>query len=290
MEVGARTVDPSNEPGILGVMNAVMCAAFDVPSFAEQVGWFAASQPDGLAVVEIDGAVVGTGAAIAYDDAGFGWIGLIGTRPDMGRRGIGTIVTDHLVEVLSSHGCASVLDASAKGRPVYERLGFVDHGPTQVMMRRAAPITPAPIAPAPIVTTTTAQVIAVAPADLADLIAYDAASFGARRDRIVPRVVTAHDTVVARRDGAVVGYAVRRPSILGPVVADDDEVLLALLHAVLDARTDVRIDVPWESRHVGTLVAAGFETVRELRNMRLGIGSLPGKRDRIAGQLTLGFG
>jgi GNAT superfamily N-acetyltransferase len=283
VEPTARTVDPSTEPAILGLIDDVVRVAFDVPSFAEQLGWYAATQPDGLAVVELDGDVVGAGGAVAYHDAGFGWIGLIGTRPDAGRRGIGTLVTAHLVEVLSAHGCASVLDASAAGRPVYERLGFDDHGRTQVMVRRAAP---APsLAP---ITSTLASV--VTSEELSDLVGYDAVSFGGRRDRLVPLVAATHETVVARREGAIVGYAVRRPGYLGPVIADDDEALDALLGAVLDPRIDVRIDVPWESMHHDALRRAGFETVRDLRNMRLGIATLPGRRDRIAGQLSLGFG
>ena len=52
-------------------------------SFGTSIERFTAAQPDGLAVVEIDGVVVGTGCCIAYEQGRFGWIGLVrdGTWP-----------------------------------------------------------------------------------------------------------------------------------------------------------------------------------------------------------------
>ena len=43
------------------------------------------------------------------------------------------MITELLSDVLAGHGCASVLDASLAGGPVYERMGFADHGLTTVM-------------------------------------------------------------------------------------------------------------------------------------------------------------
>ena len=77
--------------------------------------------------------VVGTGCCIAYPDAGFGWIGLVATLPAFQRRGIATAITEFLGRTLAAYGCASVLDASLAGGPVYERMGFADCGVTRVL-------------------------------------------------------------------------------------------------------------------------------------------------------------
>src|SRR4051794_27243830 len=114
-------------------MDVVMQQAYGASSFADSIQRFVATQPDGLVVVEERGKVVGTGCCIAYEEGGFGWIGLVATAPRHQRRGIATIVTERLSAILADHGCASVLDASAAGAPVYERMGFIDHGLTTVM-------------------------------------------------------------------------------------------------------------------------------------------------------------
>ena len=72
-----------------------MQQAYGVSSFRTSIDRFAAVQPDGLVVVEDDGAVVGTGCCVAYPDGGFGWIGLVATAPAFQRRGIATV--DHRV-------------------------------------------------------------------------------------------------------------------------------------------------------------------------------------------------
>ena len=45
-----------------------------------------------------------------------------------------------------------------------------------------------------------------------------------------------------------------------------------------------------ESRHAATLRRLGFEVRRELRHMRRGIEVLPGRRESIAAQISLGEG
>ncbi|MGZ7087259.1 MAG: GNAT family N-acetyltransferase, partial [Ilumatobacteraceae bacterium] len=129
-----RRVDPSSEPATLDAMDDVMQRAYGVSSFRTSINRFVAAQPDGLAVVEHDGSVVGTGCCVAYPDGGFGWIGLVATMPGFERRGIATSITAFLDGVLTGHGCAPVLDASAAGGPVYERMGFADHGLTRVLV------------------------------------------------------------------------------------------------------------------------------------------------------------
>jgi ribosomal protein S18 acetylase RimI-like enzyme len=276
-------VDPVAESSTLDAMDVVMQQAYGVSSFRLSIDRFAAVQPDGLAVVEDGGEVVGAGCCVAYPQGNFGWIGLVATAPSFQRRGIGTAVTEHLAAVLAEHGCASVLDASAAGGPVYERMGFVDHGPTRVMEFAGGDVTGDNDGCEPL----TAD-------ELDEIARFDAPRFGASRRAELAIVVEQHPgrALVLRRRGKVAGYLVAQERTLGPVVADTSETVMSLIWAALRIvwSTTPRINLPPESGHVATLQRLGFEERRQLRHMRRGIGSLPGRRESIAAQVSLGEG
>jgi len=261
-------------------MDAVMQQAYGVSSFRTSIDRFVASQPDGLAVIEEDGQVVGTGCCTAYVGGGFGWIGLVATAPSHQRRGIATVVTEHLAGVLAGHGCASVLDASAAGAPMYERMGFADHGLTTVMgLERAE----------------RQGSSAVAHLDsLDEVVHFDAERFGASRPQLLAALVAQNPgrVLIQRRGSDLVGYLVAQDRTLGPIVADDADALRELVAAALNLPwVDLpRVSVPPESEHLETLRTLGFETRRELRHMRRGIDTLPGKRSKIAAEASLGEG
>jgi hypothetical protein len=283
--VTPRRVDPSTEPATLEAMDVVMQHAYGVASFRSSIDRFVAAQPDGLAVVEEGGAVVGTGCCVAYSSGGFGWIGLVATEPAHERRGIATVITEHLADVLAGHGCASVLDASLKGGPVYERMGFADHGLTAVMSTGDTGI----ICPAGV-----ESCASLSSSDAGDIVAYDADRFGATRQALLAKLFEQHPhrTLLLRRRGRVAGYLVAQEGTLAPVIADDDDALAALIGAVADWEWPMppRINLPPESRHRDALAALGFEHRRDLRHMHRGIGALPGRRDCIAGMVSLGEG
>jgi len=264
-------------------MDVVMQRAYGVLTFRASIDRFAAVQPDGLAVVEADGSVVGTGCCIAYPDGQFGWIGLVATLPEHQRRGIATAITDFVSEVLTGHGVASVLDASAAGAPVYERMGFADHGSTLVMSDTVEQVADG-----------TSACATVTVDDLDEIVAFDTARFGAARRALLAMLLDQHPGrgLVLRRDGHIAGYLVAQESTLGPVVADDGLALAELVGAVRRLPWDFppRLNVPPESEHVATLLGLGFEIRRELRHMRRGIDTLPGRRGAIAGQVSLGEG
>lgn len=263
-----------------------MCRAYGAASFRTSIDRFVAVQPDGLVVIEIDGQVVGTGCCIAYRDAGFGWIGLVATEPSFERRGIATAITEALSHILARHGCASVLDASLKGGPVYERMGFVDHGLTTVMSPSDDGLR--------VDRSAAAACASIAAADLDSVATYDAACFGADRRSLLATLIAQHPGrgFVLRRAGAITGYAVGQDATLAPVVADDADTLAALIAAcaALPWQLPPRINPPPESGHLDTLQRLGFERRRELRHMHRGIGALPGRRSCLAGMVSLGEG
>ena len=181
------------------------------------------------------------------------------------------------------HDCAAVLDASAAGGPVYERMGFVDHGPTKVMSPGPEPAVPGSNDCDPMTV-----------ADFDEIVEFDAVRFGSPRPALLAKVIEQHSgrALVLRREDRVAGYLVAQDATLGPVVADDSDSLSALITASLrlDWVSPPRVNVPPESAHVETLLGLGFEVRRELRHMRRGVGRLPGRRDCIAGQISLGEG
>ena len=261
-----------------------MRRAYGATSFRTSLDRFVAVQPDGLVVIEFDGQVVGTGCCIAYRDAGFGWIGLVATEPAFERRGIGTAITAALSEILAQHGCASVLDASLKGGPVYERMGFVDHGVTAVMSPGERGLVAA--------SSTACEPIGAD--DVEAIAVYDAARFGADRRQLLGALFAqCPDRAVVVRNGPMItGYAVAQDATLAPVVADDADALEALIAgcAAMPWQVPPRINPPPESSHIEALQRLGFERRRELRHMHRGIGALPGQRSCLAGMVSLGEG
>ena len=179
-----------------------------------------------------------------------------------------------------------MLDASAAGGPVYERMGFADHGLTTVMGYAGdGDAMPADVE----------ECVPLTPRRSRRGRRFDAPRFGANRAAAAGQGASSSipaERVVLRRRGKVAGYLVAQESTLAPVVADTSESLTSLIAAALrlDWATPPRINVPPESGHLATSQRLGFEERRELRHMRRGIEVLPGRRESIAAQVSLGEG
>jgi len=267
-------------------LDGVMQRAYGTSSFRRQLEWYAAAQPDGFVVAEEGGTIVGTGCAIAYPAARYGWIGLVATDPVHERRGVGRLVTERVAEVLAAHGCASVLDASVAGGPLYARMGFVDHGVTRVFTATG----PVRAGRAAVQLLDSNDV-----ATVADVVRFDAEAFGADRRRLLGVVLGQNRdraAVVRNDDGVITGYVVAQEAVIGPLVATDEGSVTALASFALGLPWDLppRISTPPESSHRNALEALGFEQIRDLRHMRRGIDALPGNPARIAGRVSLGVG
>lgn len=79
--------------------------------------------PDGCYVAEVDGTPAGTAAAIALGEVA--WIAMVLVAAPRRGQGIGTELVRRALADLDRRGMASVrLDATALGRPIYEKLGF----------------------------------------------------------------------------------------------------------------------------------------------------------------------
>ena len=100
--------------------------------------WAVDFPPSHLFVAEDDGRIVATGIATA--NGSVGWVGTIFVALDRRREGLGELLTQTVVDDLEERGCRTlVLIASDMGRPLYERLGFEDHGPNRRFTSQGLP-------------------------------------------------------------------------------------------------------------------------------------------------------
>ena len=140
---------------------------------AKVVG-FARARLDGEVVVaEADGELVGVAAGAVF--GGTGWVGGVAVVPAHRRIGLGGALTQAIVESLEASGVATVLlHATALGRPVYERLGFVPETPYRTLSGPTLPRGPRE-----------APVRAGRAADLEAVLALDLAATGEDRRRLL---------------------------------------------------------------------------------------------------------
>ena len=231
---------------------------------------FARARLDGEVVVaEAGGELVGVAAGAVFGrtrgTGGTGWVGGVAVVPAHRRAGLGGALTVAIVEFLEGRGVATVLlHATALGRPVYERLGFVPEtayvtlsGPT---LARAS---------------SGAMVRAGRAADLEAVLALDREATGEDRRRLLAALWPTGG-LVAAVDGHPLGYHLASPwRPGGATIAADSGTGLALLDAVRVAPGDeVAISVPAaNAAAVGWLESAGFKeryrTIRMYRGPRV---------------------
>jgi len=107
----------------------------DVPfgmRLKDQAGWnqteadwrrFLSLQPDGCFVAEMAGQPAGTVTTSVFDSVA--WIAMVLVDKASRGKGIGTRLVEYALEHLDARGVRSIrLDATALGRPIYEKLGF----------------------------------------------------------------------------------------------------------------------------------------------------------------------
>ncbi len=280
-----RAYDPAG-PVLLDEIVELLSRSYGRPWASDRVQRFLDLQPDGWVNALEGDTLVAVGGCIAYPSGGFGWIGLVGTDPAHERRGAGRAVTQWLVDRLAAHGCASVLDASAAGEPVYRRMGFADHGvTTEALAPGDGPAAP----PAPALR----AAVPVTDADWPELVAFDTDCFGADRSHLLSHLRRSGAPVVVVRsaDGRLVGHGVGQSNVTGPVAAENADALAAIISALtIGAGAPGRLLVPSGSAHLDTLHSWGWTTGRALAHQRLGIDALPGRRHLLAGQTTFGEG
>jgi GNAT superfamily N-acetyltransferase len=220
--------------------------------------------------VRADGRVIATAATLPYGGR-CAWISMVLVATSHRRQGLATRLLDRCIADITAAELVPVLDATPAGRTVYAPLGFQDAwGFARLVLQRRTAISGP-----------NANGITVHPitdATWPALCTYDASAFGADRSAILARMRSRLPPadLFARQDGRVVGLLLgrdgRTAAHLGPLIAEDDTIAIALLGQALsglsgtvyldlaDAKTKVRA---W-------LEAAGFAPQRPFTRMLLG--------------------
>jgi predicted N-acetyltransferase YhbS len=186
-------------------------------------------------------AIIAAAVATAYGDIGV--IGNVIVQASHRARGLGRAVMEAELAWLRARGVRFVeLDATDHGRPLYEKLGFVQRAPSWMLVEtvgKALTLPPASLVPA-------LTVADLTEANLADVHALDREAFGGDRSSLLATVLAQEGTRGwAMRDAAsvVTGYLFARPAErrtvglrLGPWIARSPEVAVSLLgHAAMAA-------------------------------------------------------
>ena len=265
-------------------VDQLLQVAYQSPTRERELALYPAAQPDGLFAVFDYGEPVAAAGAFAY--GAFCWLGLVGTHPGYAGQGLATRLSEHILDWSREHGCVCVaLDASEKGRPVYERLGFQPAGEAVELVsdagRRPASNPAGPAAPSP-----------ARGGSLADLLAFDRGVFGGDRAALL-RAVAADDSRLYRQaDGdRLAGYLFARGNVFGPGAARDAAAAAGLVSAALtQAPSPVSLIVPAGSAHLETLLGLGLRERRRLTHMRHGGPQLPGERQLLVAQTSFAAG
>jgi predicted N-acetyltransferase YhbS len=208
-------------------------------------------------VAEQAGAVIGTGLCWKQGEQ-HASLGMIIVSPEHQGKGIGRELMRLVLEELGDR--CTLLNATAAGQPLYERMGFVPIGTLcqhQGALETIPPITPAG----------GARVRAGAPEDLAAIIALANRGTGMGRDALARELAAIGEVSVLERDGALLGFSIMRPfgrgRVIGPLVAPDADGAKALIAHWSDAYagTFVRIDIDDASGLGPWLESAGLARV-----------------------------
>ena len=234
---------------------------------------FLSLTPDGSCVATCERRVVGTVATVRYGTR-FGWIGMVLVEPAVRGRGIGTLLLDHALELLSDLPLVR-LDATSAGHPLYLTRGFIEEG----RVNRLQGIAPALAQPRP------EGVRPMREQDIAEVSALDEQVFGANRASMLRWMWQGAPEYawVAQSGSRVTGYTFGRHGHdfehLGPIVAVDSEDARRLAATCLGAHSSRSfvVDAPlgqpsWQRG----LEALGFRHQRPLIRMARGGGGIPG--------------
>lgn len=245
---------------------------------------FLSSNAEGCFVCEVDRRVVGTVTTIVYENR-FAWIGMVLVDPEFRNRGIGRTLLQQAVEHLDSRAIPCMkLDATPQGKPVYEKLGFVDdYEIERWMLKRPAP----------------QMQPEVAQDDLAKVLPLDGEVFGADRSLLLRGLSESAPEFlqVLMGPAGVTGYALGRHGShsdqLGPWVAPDESAAAQMLHTFLARSISESMVVDclksnfWARRALAT---RGFEFARPLTRMHRGADLHPGRPEMVCGILGPEFG
>jgi predicted N-acetyltransferase YhbS len=203
-------------------------------------------------VAEQDGAVIGTAMCWKQGDQ-HASLGMIIVSPEHQGKGIGRELMRLVLEELGDR--CTLLNATAAGKPLYERMGFVAIGTLCQHQGTFAAI-------APVSLDGGARVRSATPEDVPAIFALANRATGMARDALVRELAGMGEVALLERDGAPLGFSILRQfgrgRSIGPLVAPDADGAKALIAhwSAACAGTFVRIDIDGAS-HLGAWLERG---------------------------------
>ena len=246
----------------------------DIPSamrLKEAAGWnqneadwrrLLSLQPDGCFGAVRDGRLVGTTTTTIYGE--LAWIGMVLVDPQQRRQGIAAQLLQVALDYLNEKVETIKLDATALGRPVYQKFGFVVESEVERWSGSGG------------LTQRDAQ-IAIDRESVRELLALDRLAFGADRSELIEKLIAdacVAPVLIRAEDGALSGYALARSgtrkTYVGPVVRSEPQLVEKLLDQVLSELPgrEIYLDVNRECVADTSLLSdRGFVKERDLIRM-----------------------
>lgn len=194
-------------------------------------------EPNGCFGAVKDGRLVGTTTTTIYDE--LAWIGMVLVEPKHRGQGIAAKLMDVVLEYLNGKVKTIKLDATALGRPVYEKFGFAVESEVERWTGTAAS------------TNRDAQAIIDHDA-VRDLLNLDRLAFNADRSELLEKLIDeayVAPVLIRGAGGKLSGYALARSGTrkiyVGPVVAKEPQIIETLLDRMLSQLSgrEVYIDI-----------------------------------------------
>lgn len=199
------------------------------------------------------------------------WISMVLVTRPCRRGGLGTTLLKRCIEDVRKAGAVAGLDATEQGRPLYLTLGFHDlYRIARWHLDKATEVVAPPLG---------VRIRAVASADLPGIALYDRPRSGMDRPAILahlagrqPGLAWVAENDAGKRAGFILGREGRTANSIGPVVADSEEIALALIaHAAHTVSGPFILDVPQVHHRIrGWLERQGAVSPRAYMRMTLG--------------------
>ena len=224
-------------------------------------------EPNGCFAAVRDGRLVGTTTTTTYG-TDLGWIGMVLVDSQQRRQGIATRLMNVAINYLKDKVAIVKLDATAEGKPLYEKFGFQ----VESVLERWRGASNGRNAECRNVLDHKA---------IRDLLALDRLAFDADRSKLLEKLiddVCVPPVLLRAADGTLSGYALARrgtnADYVGPVVAKAPQHVASLLDLVLSELPGgcVYIDFNTEcGMSTSVLSDRGFVKERDLIRMSVGV-------------------
>ena len=225
-------------------------------------------EPNGCFAAVKDGRLVGTTTTTTYSND-LAWIGMVLVDPQQRRQGIATQLMNVALDYLKDKVATVKLDATALGKPVYERFGFR----VESVFERWSGIS-------------NAESAEKTDRDgIHNLLALDRVAFAADRSKLIEKLIDdacVPPVLLRAPEGALNGYALARKGTkadyVGPVVTKNPQHVESLLDQVLSELQGRRIYIDLNTEcGVTTSVLSERGFVKERDLIRMSAGARPEK-------------